>query len=94
MKTIATTWNTGRRYTQDGQIITAVFVQTGIDEAFGDLIGTIFFSDLSRGILGKYENVWMTEDDGERELQRDLMHRYDRGGYDIISGHEFAEVSK
>lgn len=66
------TFNTGRQYTAEGQIITAAVQEDG----------SIIFNDHSRGIWGKLAH---NEDDLKkswRSLQQFVLWSYDQGGYE------------
>ena len=65
MKTV---FNTGRHYTEQGQIIAAVYRD-----------GIVSFYDVSRCVDGSFEPE--TPIVNEAELQSLLMHRYDHGDY-------------
>lgn len=76
-----TTWNTGRLYSVEGQIITAEALPFGVDHV------QVFFDDKTRGISGKYIALarWFkTEDD----LKRSVMARYDADEFEGVSSCE------
>jgi len=95
MNTIITTWNTGRTYTAEGQVIKAIFTPTDLDDDNFSVVGAVDFADTSRHITGRFERVcfindgWENEDGTypelivtEKDLQKETLRRYDNGGYD------------
>ena len=68
------TWNTGRLYTDEGQIITA--------ELCADCI---LFADHSRGIVGRIELPQLLRIELPSQLARHVMDRYDHGRYSIYT---------
>lgn len=65
-------WNTGRKYTNDGQII----------HARRNSDGTIVFADLSRGIDGEIQGSAMTTATAtETEFKAFVLKHYDAGDY-------------
>lgn len=82
MKTV---FNTGRHYTDDGQIIAAVYRD-----------GIVSFYDVSRMIDGSFTPK--TPIVNEAQLQSVLMHRYDHGEYknfcDYEMRNELVELAK
>lgn len=67
-------FNTGRRYTAEGQVITALWQPT---------METVWFMDHSRGVSGKIEapewEIGFTTPGGFAQW---VMNRYDRGSYE------------
>lgn len=75
MKTQIKTFNTGRGYSPEGQVITALVQEHS---------KTLFFNDHTRGISG----CWKLEDwewDLFDDLEVETMSRYDAGGYEHSS---------
>jgi hypothetical protein len=70
-------FNTGRLYTQEGQVIVATNDGT-----------TIQFHDTSRMVAGWIECNEFTRDLTSTELAKHVMHCYDRGMYRIAPAHE------
>lgn len=85
----AAEWNTGRCYAAEGQIVAAVFVADHID-GHGDRVGTLYFCDYTRGILGAYPNTAFTNRDiKDHVLQARTMALYDKGGYEGLMTHDW-----
>ena len=93
LEKVVVTFNTGRKYTTEGQIITAVFIPERVDEEWELQIGTLYFNDESRGILGKYNHVSFNQGlITGHEVEQVLMAMYDRGGYDFMSTYDFNQL--
>lgn len=71
-KKLDITFNTGRLYQSDGQVIRAVF---------DDQSGKVVFNDFSRGIWGAIDPGLISMD-SERAAARGIMRQYDLGNYD------------
>ena len=67
-------FNTGRGYSSEGQIITAVLVSTAPCPLFGTPLHAVDFHDITRGIRGRVTVCDFTE--------ASVLAAYDRGGYD------------
>lgn len=66
-------FNTGRGYSPEGQIITAVLVSTAPCPLFGTPLHAVDFHDITRGIRGRVMVCDFTE--------ASVLAAYDRGGY-------------
>lgn len=66
------TFNTGRQYTTEGQIITAAVQEDG----------SILFNDHSRGIWGKLAHNEEDYCDSWKSFQEFVLWSYDLGGYE------------
>lgn len=93
MKRTQITFNTGRSYTEEGQIITAIFIPERQDDYWEVQIGTLYFNDESRGIIGKFDKAqFLLGDISPLEMETVLMAMYDKGGYDNISTYDFEQL--
>ncbi len=69
-----TTWNTGRGYSEHGQVITAVYL--------GDDVHYVVYVDHTRGCDGYFGVHSEFPIESIEQLQRMVMHHYDRTGID------------
>ena len=76
------TFNTGRGYTSEGQIIdyTALLTKVEGDDFFTGYDAIITFDDHSRQIYGTVECYFLDEPQAN-EIEKDLLAKYDAGKY-------------
>ena len=82
--TISGTFNTGRGYTPEGQIISyeATLVKVEGDDFFTGYDATIKFDDDSRMISGDIECYFVNKP-SVKEVEAELLYMYDQGKYTL-----------
>lgn len=70
------TFNTGRHYSPEGQIIEAEGFHQNIEDILEDLTPYVIFNDKTRKIKGKIMGCTLVEDE--------IMLHYDSGNYEQI----------
>ena len=82
------TFNTGREYAAEGQIINYQVIDTsyGQDEWCADYLDyTVLFNDVTRGIDGYVEFTAHKDDNATTSIQSRIMDKYDTGKYEITN---------
>lgn len=83
-------FNTGRGYSDKGQVIEVKTSCIWPDEFFG--FGSacdIFFYDKSRDIYGKVDNATIPDDASQADIERAVISYYDNGRYESITPSEY-----
>ena len=80
------TFNTGRGYTKDGQIITACFTPC-TEEGFS----CVWFRDESRMVEGFIDTKFYDENEGLFDLEEWVMIQYDANNYSMFAMKECEE---
>ena len=79
------TFNTGREYSPEGQVIEYSTIETLVQDLYGlgnDYTYVIDFSDLTRGIKGRV-SVWFVMHGKEptQEIEAEILNQYDTNNY-------------
>ena len=78
-----TTWNTGRGYSAHGQVITAVYLVA--ENVIGDDVHYVVYVDHTRGCDGYFGVHSEFPIESIEQLQRMVMHHYDRTGSQVYN---------